>query len=182
MTPEGWRLFAERLREAHRVFDDSKNLAEKCPQWWATALRMGLGEGWSRAEYDQVWTAGKVYAPTFWTLDTARSNFLAVKWYGQPGEWEQAAEDAAAAPDGPGMETYARCVWVQSANYRNIFRDSRVTWARNKGGLRTHAAALPGLDGGRQRILPSGVSGGGPAHGEAIIRLARRRRICQFLE
>ncbi len=134
VTPEGWRLFAERLHEAHRVFDDSKDLAEKCPQWWSTALTLGLGEEWPRAEYDRVWAAGKAYEPTFWTLDTKRSNFLATKWYGQPGEWEQAMEDAAAEPGGLGMETYARCIWVQSANYGDIFKESRATWAKTKEG------------------------------------------------
>ncbi len=134
VTTEGGRLFAERLHEAHRVYDDSKDLPEKCPQWWSETLALGLGEKWPRAEYDRVWAAGKAAEPTFWPLDTRRSVFLATKWYGQPGEWEQAAEKAAAAPDGPGMEIYARCVALQSANYPDIFKDSKANWARTREG------------------------------------------------
>ena len=134
VTPEGWRLFAERFREAHQVFDGSKDLPEKCPQWWSVALALGLGEEWPREEYDRVWAAGKAYEPTFWAFDTRRSNFLATKWYGQPGEWERAAEAAAAEPGGMGMEIYARCVWLQSSNYSDVFKQSNATWTKTKEG------------------------------------------------
>ena len=135
VTSEGWRLFGERLKAAHQLLVDSKETGTSCPVWWLTGMKIALGESWPRANYDHFCAQAKALEPTFWGYDTSRSNFLAIKWHGQPGEWEAAAEAAAADPQGLGTEIYARCVLEQFSNYRNVFKESRATWVKTQEGF-----------------------------------------------
>ena len=135
VTAEGGRVFDERLKMAHQALDGSRNLSGKCPVWWSAGMRLALGESWPRDVYDRFYAEAKRLEPGFWNYDTSRSNFLALKWYGGPGEWEQAAETAADDPNGLGLEVYARCVLYQRSNYRNIFRESKASWPKTKEGF-----------------------------------------------
>ena len=144
VTPEGWRLFGERLKVAHRALIDSEKLCAKCPGWWSIGLRIGLGEQWPRENYEQFYAHAKALEPTFWGFDTAHSRYLSLKWYGRAGEWEAAAETAAAAPDGLGMEIYTRCVLEQHFNYDNVFKQTRATWSKTQQGCELMMKRYPG--------------------------------------
>ena len=135
ITAAGGRLFEARLHEAHRVLDESKALAGKAPDWWSAGMRLALGEGWPRRELEDFYAQGKSAEPNYFNFDTLRSNFLATKWYGQPGDWEAAANEASVDPAGLGLEIYARCVLVQYANYRNIFQETNATWVNTQAGF-----------------------------------------------
>jgi len=54
VTPEGGRKFEERLAKAHEVLNDARKLPEKDPMFWDAALRVALGQGWSKPDYDTL--------------------------------------------------------------------------------------------------------------------------------
>ena len=143
ITPEGGRRVAERLHQAHEALDEAKGLADAAPEWWSAGMYIALGEGWSRATYDKFYAEAKTRYPLFWGYDTLRSNYLATKWYGEPGDWEKAATEAAADPRSLGDEIYARCVLVQSGNYRNIFRQSAAVWGKTRDGFEQMRTRYP---------------------------------------
>ena len=134
VSSEGGRLFDERLKAAHQVLIDSSGLPAKCPVWWFVGQRIALGEGWPRANYDKFVARAEAMEPTFWGYEVARSRYLSIKWYGKPGEWEQAAETAAADPKGLGLEIYARCAVEQVGNYIKFFDETKAKWDKVKAG------------------------------------------------
>ena len=135
VTPEGWHLFGERLKEARQALIDSRRQGVTCPEWWLSGMRIGLGEGWPKKDYERFYEQAKALEPTFWGFDTLRSRYLSLKWEGQPGEWEEAAETASLTPNGLGLEIYSRCVLEQINNYKNVFTETRATWAKAKQGF-----------------------------------------------
>ncbi len=135
VSPAGWQLFGERLKAAHQALIDCKEQGKNCPVWWSAGLRIALGEQWPRVEFDRFYARAKAFEPTFWNYDTIRSRFLSLKWYGQSGEWEAVADEAAADPKGLGMEMYARCVLEQIGNYHNVFQETQAKWAKAQAGL-----------------------------------------------
>ncbi len=135
VTIPGGLAFENRLKLARQALNDCKAQGAACPGWWFAGLRIALGQGWPRAEYDRFYADAKAFEPTYWIFDTARSRYLSGKWYGQPGEWETQADNASAAPDGLGMETYTRCVLEQWRNYNNVFKETDATWEKTRRGF-----------------------------------------------
>jgi hypothetical protein len=135
VTEEGWRLFGERLRSASKTLADSRELTDQDPLWWRVALQIALGQQWPKNEYDRLLEKAKASEPKFWGYDIARANSLLPRWYGKPGDWEAYAEQAAARPDGLGVEIYARIVMSLRAYYDNIFRETKASWPKVRQGL-----------------------------------------------
>ena len=135
VTQTGWRLFEDRLADALKVLDDSASLKEKCPMWWRVRMTVALGQGWQRAEYEKLFTEAKEMEPEFFSYDVARAWHLMPRWYGEPGEWEAAAEAEAKRPGSLGLEGYARVVIAQSDRYNNIFEETKISWPDTRKGL-----------------------------------------------
>ncbi len=143
VTSEGWALFEHRLAAAHDVLVKARALPEKDPVWWLKALRVALGAGMSKAQYDQLLAEAVAFEPKFWGYDNARAYSLLPRWYGQEGDWEAYAAHAAARPDGLGPESYARIVISLRAYYDNVFRDTKATWPQTREGLERMRAKYP---------------------------------------
>lgn len=132
---EGWKLFGERLAAAQKILVEARRLPDKDPVWWRAALRVALGAGIPRGDYDRLAAEAVAYEPKFWGYDTARSYSLLPRWYGQAGDWEAYADAAAKRPDGLGTEAYARIVINLSGYYDNVFRETQASWLQTRDGL-----------------------------------------------
>jgi hypothetical protein len=77
----------------------------------------------------------KAFEPKFWAYDIARARSLLPRWYGEPGDWEAYAEQAAGRPDGLGAEIYARIVMDLHGYYDNVFRETKASWLKVRQGL-----------------------------------------------
>lgn len=135
VTQAQWKLFAERLTAANQVLKEAAQLPDKDPMLGRVFLTVALGEGWSKAAYDTLIEKVRSEEPTFWSYDSARAYSLLPRWYGEPGDWEAFAEDAASRPNGLGIEVYARIVMDQRPFYENIFRETKASWPKTKEGL-----------------------------------------------
>ncbi|WP_166442665.1 DUF4034 domain-containing protein [Phragmitibacter flavus] len=139
VTPEGWRLMGQRLSKADEVLAEARQLAvpekEKDPVLHLVALRVALGKGPDKPAWDKIVVEGRAAEPTFWDYDVARAYSLLPRWYGEPGEWEAFASEAAERPDGPGVEVYARIVMHMLDFHKNVFKNSKASWPKTKEGL-----------------------------------------------
>ena len=135
VTPEGGRLFVERLASAHKIVDKARKMKGKDPYLGLVALTVALGEGPGKAEYDAIVEEAHAAEPTFWRYDTKRAFSLLPRWHGSPGEWEAFALKAAARPDGIGAEVYVRIVLNLDDSYGNIFDESDASWPKAREGL-----------------------------------------------
>jgi len=135
VTKEGWRLFGERLASASKKLAEARWLTDKDPFWWEVALGVALGQHWPKNEYDQLLEQAKAFEPKFWAYDIARARSLLPRWYGEPGDWEAYAEQAAGRPDGLGAEIYARIVMDLHGYYDNVFRETKASWLKVRQGL-----------------------------------------------
>lgn len=135
VTPEGWRLFKERLASAHAIVEGARKLKQKDPYLDLVALTVALGEGPAQEEYDALVEAAHAAEPTFWRYDTKRAYSLLPRWHGAPGDWESFAAKASARPDGLGAEVYARIVLWLTGYYDDIFVESEASWSKTREGL-----------------------------------------------
>lgn len=135
VTEDGWKLYEERLKAAHRTLKDARKLVEKDPEWWRAALGVALGEGMPKDAYDKLTAEAVAYEPTFWGFDTTRAYSLLPRWYGAQGDWEAYADAAAKRPGGLGAETYARVVINLHGYYDNVFHETQASWLLTREGL-----------------------------------------------
>jgi len=135
VTEEGWRLFGERLESARKALAEARELTEKDSFWWEVALGVARGQQLPKNAYDQLLEEAKAIEPKFWGYDIARASSLLPRWYGEPGDWEAYADQAAARPDGLGAEIYARIVMALSGYYDNVFRETNASWPQVREGL-----------------------------------------------
>jgi hypothetical protein len=135
VTRQGWQLFAQRLAQARKILDDVKQWEPKCPMWWYVYMAVAQGQGWSRSDYENLFTEAKALEPQCWSYDVARANYLLPRWYGQPGDWEYATDEETKRPGGLGMEIYARVVSNLRVYYKNIFKESNASWPKTSQGF-----------------------------------------------
>ena len=135
VTHQGWQLFAQRLAQAQKILDDVKAWEPKCPMWWEVYMQVGLGRGWGRSDYENLFTEAKALEPQWWGYDLSRAHYLLPRWHGQPGDWEYATDEETKRPGGLGMEIYARVVSDKHDYYKNIFQESTASWAKTRDGF-----------------------------------------------
>jgi len=100
VTPEGGRLFDERMKEAQTVLDGAKKLSVMCPQWYSTMMEVALAQGGERGRMRQLLDDGIRFEPGYYYLYIQYANYLLPRWYGQDGEASRFARDSADAAGG----------------------------------------------------------------------------------
>jgi hypothetical protein len=95
VSDAGMKAFVERLAAAAEVLREASSLEERCPEWYLTALWVGIGQGWERAAFDRMFTAAVELDPTYYYLYQAKATYLLPRWYGEEGETERFAEESA---------------------------------------------------------------------------------------
>ncbi len=143
VTEEGWRLFRERLASARTLLDQSKDLPVKCPVWWQVCMRVAIGQEWSKEEFAALFEEAKSLEPTYFMHDLAQAKFLMVRWYGDEGDWEKAAEKEIDRPGGLGPEGYARVIADQRGYYDDIFRETKASWRKTQQGFELMRKTYP---------------------------------------
>lgn len=135
VTDEGWRLMGERLNQASKALEDAMRLGGEHIYWYTVAMRLGTGQGWKKQAFDDLLTEAVRKEPEYWGIVAQRAYTLLPRWYGEEGDWERFAAQAADDPSGLGDEAYARIVIWLSDYYADVFRDAQASWPRTKKGL-----------------------------------------------
>ncbi len=95
VTPEGWRLFGQRIGESLQVLQAAANLHERCPQWYSEMMIVGLAQDWNVAKMKEVFEQGVQFEPEYFHLYKQMANYLLPKWDGKPGDASSFAKTAA---------------------------------------------------------------------------------------
>ncbi len=91
VTPQGWQLLNQRLQLARQSLEQVAKSGSNDPEWYVAMQRVALGQGWTRAEVDNLVDAALNAEPGYFYFARAHANYLLPKWYGKPGETEQFA-------------------------------------------------------------------------------------------
>ncbi len=95
VTPEGWRLFDERTKEAHAVLEGSANMHTMCPQWYSEMMTVGLAQSWDAKRVKENFERGIQFEPGYYYLYLQYANYLLPKWDGSPGDASKFAKSSA---------------------------------------------------------------------------------------
>jgi Domain of unknown function (DUF4034) len=96
VTPEGWRLFDERIAKARQVLEGAANMRTMCPQWYSEMMTVGLASSWNDRQVKDIFERGIQFEPDYYYLYDQYANYLLPKWDGKPGD---AAKFAKASAD-----------------------------------------------------------------------------------
>jgi tetratricopeptide (TPR) repeat protein len=92
VTPEGSRLFEERLEQGANVLIEASKLEAKCPQWYVNFQTIGRAQGLDKAELAKIFEKGAAYAPDYYYIHQQQAISLLPKWEGDQGDTEAFAE------------------------------------------------------------------------------------------
>jgi hypothetical protein len=138
VSDKGEQLFEERLQQAQSVLSEANNLTERCPVYWSTLMKIGLGLRMDRDEYDRIYQQAMAAYPDYTPAYVQRAIFLLPRWYGAKGEW---VTDLTKMADKIGGEKgdilYAQVAWSMHgfSDKKNIFTENEeLSWDRvNRG-------------------------------------------------
>jgi hypothetical protein len=95
VTPEGARLFNERIGKAQAILESAAALPTMCPQWYLEMMTVGLAQEWEQSRIQQVFERGVQFEPDYFYLYNSYANYLLPKWDGKPGQAAKFASDSA---------------------------------------------------------------------------------------
>jgi len=139
VSPEGWRLFHERLVQARTALNASEAYAASNPLWYLEYMQVNLGLDAPLTEQFAIYERGVKAFPEFFPLHMQMIVAPLPQWHGS-NEAEAAFIDTVAAHSPPALraETYTRLWWsadqLTDVNV-DIFRDMGASWSRTKEGF-----------------------------------------------
>jgi hypothetical protein len=100
ITPEGGRLFEERMKEAHVILEGSQKMPVLCPQWYSAMMAVGVAQNWEFDRLHKILDDGVKLEPGYYYLYMQYANYLLPKWHGADGEASKFAATSADALGG----------------------------------------------------------------------------------
>ena len=140
VTPEGWRLFDERIKEAQAVLEGSANIHTMCPQWYSEMMTVGLAQSWDAKRVKENFERGVQFEPGYYYLYLQYSNYLLPKWDGNPGDASKFAKSSADRLGGDaGDPLYFQIATVLIKRGDGDFPLKEMDWARIQRGYQALA-------------------------------------------
>jgi Domain of unknown function (DUF4034) len=147
VSPEGWKLFHDRLERSLVVLRNSESYASSNPLWYIEYMQANLGLSVPLDQQLAFYERGTKAFPEYIPLHLQMMIALLPQWQGSH-KAEAAFIDMASARSPPAVraETYARLWW--RANQLtdldiDIFRDMGASWPRMKEGFESILKAYP---------------------------------------
>jgi hypothetical protein len=138
VTPEGWRLFKERMAPAEGILMNTAGAPAKTPEWFRAMIHLGRAQGWDRERVDALVEQAVTVEPRYLHVYSEMARYLTPRWHGAEGDWEQFAERSAHRLVGrEGSVIYSHIAWQISKLHRGheFFDENRVSWLRIKQGF-----------------------------------------------
>jgi len=100
VTPEGWQLFKERMKQSQATLEAAGNLSPMCPQLYMEMISVGLAQSWDAARMKDLFEQGIQFEPGYYYLYRQYANYLLPKWHGHAGDASAFAKASADAISG----------------------------------------------------------------------------------
>lgn len=135
VTPDGWRLFKDRLEKAEKLLLDNKETASTFPGWYQQIVDVKSALG-KKEEADKMFYEGAARYKNYFPLYIVMRNYNEPKW---GGSWKQVddfvswASNNAEASERSSM--YARLykgVYANMLSGQFFFKDTLVDWKKLK--------------------------------------------------
>ena len=88
VTPDGWRLFGERMQKALGILKGAEKISRDDPEWYVSMLVASSDHSWNRAEADALVNKALRREPGYFYIARIQADYLQPKWHGMPGETE----------------------------------------------------------------------------------------------
>ncbi|MBI2826179.1 MAG: DUF4034 domain-containing protein [Planctomycetia bacterium] len=96
VTPEGWRIFNERIQAASELLDEARQLPGHDPDIYRQLLIVARCQSWDRDRVNKVVAELTATDPWYYSAHGALAELLLPRWQGEPGEMEQYFDKLAA--------------------------------------------------------------------------------------
>lgn len=139
VTPDGWKLFRERMQIAEKVLTDSKSYASSLPGWYEQMIIVQNVLDRPEKDIDKTFIEGANKYKTYLPIYKAMGNYMYPKW---GGSWEMydnlvnwSVENTKATE---GDSFYARLYIIAGSEMRageDLFKVTKASWAKMKKGF-----------------------------------------------
>lgn len=147
VTPEGWKLFKERLERAEAVLLRSKDRASKNPLWFEQYLEVALGLGWDYPQYRALYNAAVATFPEYHNFYFIMVQYLSPRWHGSIEQVDAYIAEAVKKTQAKqGKVMYARLYWSYAGSQDeefSLFADSGADWRDMREGFEQMMKATP---------------------------------------
>jgi hypothetical protein len=147
VTPEGWKLFHERMHDAWQMLMANRQTSSRIPSWYAHAIETGLDAGVSAPEIRELFHDGLTHHPGYFPIYFSYLRNFAPRWGGSFREADRFIREQVAAPvNVDGEMLYARLYWVLDqieGQDESLFRQSNMSWPRMRAGFEAMMKAYP---------------------------------------
>ncbi len=139
VTPDGWRLFKERMENAEKVLVGNKAVGSTLPNWYELMIEVHTALGHSADERNTTFLEGATRYKTYLQTYITMRNYLEPKW---GGSWKAVDSlidwSVSNTKDTEGQSMYARLykgVYYNLEPGKSIFKETLVKWPRMKAGF-----------------------------------------------
>jgi hypothetical protein len=141
VTPDGWRLFNERMAKAQSVLEVAEKLRATDPQWSVEMMNVGLAQSWDANRMRDAFERGVQAEPDYYYLYLVYADYLLPKWDGKPGDASAFAKTSADNVGGEaGDELYFHIATILIRRGDGSFPVHEMDWQRIQRGYETLTA------------------------------------------
>ena len=136
VTPEGQKLYDERLKKAEDVLIANKALAKVNPVWYTLAVRVSFEKDGPSEQIGSILDRSFKQFPGYFQSAMTAAYYLLPKWYGDPQALEKFIRNAEASTSTKqGKSLYARLYWSVAQSEPDLFNKTDVDWSEMKVGF-----------------------------------------------
>lgn len=139
VTPEGWKLFNDKISRADDVLKRSKPRASNSPLWYQLRLGIARDAGWDNQRYLALLDEATRRFPSYVPLYLWAANYLSPKWGGTYAAVDTLARSTTTVPLGSDYSLYTRVYWHvtndEAGSAFDPFHDSLASWQLMKAGF-----------------------------------------------
>ena len=139
VTPEGWRLFAERAAQAKLVLDDAAKLTPMCPEWFSKMQTVALAQDWEKDQTAALFQRAIEFEPEYIYFYKSYALYLLPKWDGNERDDADFARKSADAVGGKKGDYIYYEIGMVVLGAKSGEKGGGLDWARLQRGYQAQA-------------------------------------------
>jgi hypothetical protein len=136
ITKETRAVYRTEMRAARQILESHPG-AKIYPAYYEMLLTVAMCQRWPRRDFFSVVDEATRAHPGYSNYQISAAERLLPRWGGRRGEWEAFAEHERQrlGPGAAGDALYAKIGWSMKHRYRNLFRETAVSWENMASGF-----------------------------------------------